>query len=185
MRKWLIAVFLLALLETSCSHHVNIDYPGPGADPIDRCYAYWRLQPKSFARITTYSSNGGVNHEDSILMGDGTRVSELEDLLPLVSADSDYARGLRAADSHSRRSIWYGVSGIVAPIAGVTMLVKDAPTFVGGAFIASALPLFIISGVMKYYAADDRKRAAYALDKSMREHVGIDLDAQSQRCAEM
>lgn len=60
---------------------------------------------------------------------------------------------------------------LASPITGLVLLAKDVDSL-PAVFLIGTIPLAILAVVHQQGAASDRKKAAYALDGSMRERAG-------------
>jgi hypothetical protein len=174
---------VMASFLVGCGGHLTLQAPAANAPEEERVRAYARLRPvdRSVSRESVVSPDQGKRNRTShrtnfIVLGNGQKVEHVEDLLPVVPADSDMANDARASVSLDRLGTIAIVVGIAAAGAtGVLFLVSEdeypGPLTFGGA-AASGLVIGIGFGA-RVQSGHRASRAFTAYDFALRRHLDL------------
>ena len=114
-------------------YHATLDPVPATASSEQRLAAYQRLRPAAqVENITVTSSRYGygtnVNVSTEMVLGDGTTVTNAEDLVPVLDPETPAARAAKRSAS-ARHDKWTWILGGLAAIAaGGVMIALDAST---------------------------------------------------------
>lgn len=109
-------------------YHATLDPVSPNASAQERIAAYNRLRPEAQVEDITVTANkygASVTSQSSVVLADGTTVSDPEDLLPVLDPATPAARAAqRSADAHHTGWMWL-LGGMVAIAGGGTLALID------------------------------------------------------------
>jgi hypothetical protein len=146
----------LFVLAACGDPHVALRAPAPTSAPDERIAMFHRYEPVSGETVSVSYNHGPYQLESSsIVLSDGTRVANADDLLPVVPDDSDTARAARASAAAGHRSRVWAVIDVVTTAASIAVVSaymsnnadtggnSNAPIILIGALIASGVPLLM------------------------------------------
>lgn len=187
------APLLLVLLATGCLTRVALPAaPAPDAPMAQRKQALSDFTgTRTQDAILVAQLKDPVKSEPYLLLGNGLRVEDPRDLLPLVDPDSQTAADANAFEIAQSRSSVFAGGAIAAPLLGIGALIggfvvpalrggkvssADGVPFIIGAAatsftgLAFALVAVVFRGVSS--GEKDKAFAAYAAD--LAHHLGLD-----------
>ena len=114
----------------STGPNVTVRPPRPDLTPDQRVATYDELHgvSETEAIVSNCSINGCKTADDQLSMrlANGVTIHHPEDLLPLVSPDSEMARHVRATRSALIKIVLWGAAGAVAMAAGGYLYIKES-----------------------------------------------------------
>ncbi|MEO6602436.1 MAG: hypothetical protein ABIQ16_21320 [Polyangiaceae bacterium] len=114
---------LCATLAFSCASHVSLAVPPPDAPVATRAEAYRQLHSTSATQTVTSLRGAGTSFDNELTLANGTSVVYAEDILPVVSADSESAEYARSSLSKRSKGKTCGWLSAVSTLAfGAIML---------------------------------------------------------------
>jgi hypothetical protein len=129
-----LAAFASAVLcaAASCAPggHVKLEPAPPGLPFDERIVLYNRLAGTRTIGISCVKYDCTTTNE--LVLDNGRRLRHPEDVLQVVSADSDAAHHARAARTARRRQTYFGVGGLALAVLGGTLWYLSRPDDVNG-----------------------------------------------------
>ena len=119
---------VLVVVLTGCGdRHVTLPTLPPTMTPAQRVETFARYRVAG--RLTKRPRNCVVGCESdegegTLVLGDGTRVSQAEDLLPLLTSDSLARTAARKLARIRPRQRWWGVAALVTFVSGTVLAIK-------------------------------------------------------------
>ena len=166
--------------------HVTLPVPPPDATPDQRVAAYEALSANVEKVSYSQSCNAyGCNSSSqrSVILANGTEVGNVEDLLPLVPADSETARHIHAAETARAKAAKRGLIGtgvmFGAVVTGLVGFSVGEPA-VGGVGFGVGLISAIVVGVLVVPQTWKWHRENAAAFHSYNADLGRQLDVCSQ-----
>lgn len=186
----------VTLFASGCLPRVTLPTPPPASAPVEQRTAALRdLEPLAISTSTSMSRHGAVtNHVDFMLLGNGQRVSNAADLLPVVDPESptaDYAR--RSEEGLTKASVAVAITGLMLVGGAATVLATipalasssstgphslDLTPFIVGASLelGSLVPL-ILGVVWGSTTTLDRQSAFLTYPRDLHRRLGLEEPA--------
>jgi hypothetical protein len=189
-------VFVLlvaALAGTACTarhaHHTLVAPPATATE-AERMVAYERLFSRGAAGTAVVSSGQvAAASTDYLILGDGTRIHHVDDLLPVVPADSPTARSAqRGKEAAQRAQGWSYAStaglvgailvGFVVPSLLYDDLEKEVSVgLIAGTIGIAVTSVFIWQGSLAGAEANDERVSAFATyNTDLRKQLDLCVD---------
>jgi hypothetical protein len=110
---------VLAIASACGKPHVHIAAPRPDLTPDERVRLFGELRSRGETiSAITCGSPGPCEVDTGIRLANGTEVHHVEDLLPVLAADSVAAREVDASLASARNAWLWGVPGVAVGIGG-------------------------------------------------------------------
>jgi hypothetical protein len=118
---------LLLVVLVGCGHpHYTLNVPPPTASPVERLQAFNRLRTRAVGELTTCSYRGAMpDHcwsSQYLVLADGREIWHHEDLLAVVTPDSQAARDHRDYTRVKANQLLWTLGLFAGAAAGIAMI---------------------------------------------------------------
>ena len=171
------------------AEHVALSAPPASAPPAQRIAAYEKLRPLPAAEAQTgirgAAPTSVLRTSDTLVLAGGPRVSQAEDLLPVLPKDSDTARVAERSGSRRSTASWLTAGGFALLAAGAIVAVSPfvvadqgstinlEPIYIGTGLVVLSLPVFLFSGAERRAAEDDRASVFESYEPALRQRLDL------------
>lgn len=163
------ASFMIAGCELTACAHVRLSAPTASAPGEDRVAAYEQLQPVDYQETATSVDGTSYTSADYVLLGDGTKVTFADDLLPLVPRDSSAAESMRLSRLYRNVNHLLFGGGVIAVLGGLFLAGEGRSE--GSTLLTAAGTTLAVSGVISFTLLNwSANRSSEAASKAFREY---------------